>query len=104
MVTNTQRPVNLILNDMRSTHVEPLTTRVSRLTLISVPWLITIFGVLPLTLATALTFYALATGWLTGLVFGLGWLSNFTVFVCLIYWVNRNERLTETKIVQYKRN
>ena len=39
----------------------------------------------------AVIFYALTTGWLTGLVFGLSWLTSFAVFVCLMYWVNRSE-------------
>ena len=95
-----------------------LITKVNHLTMFSVPWLVVIFGILPLMLSVGLTAYALATGWLISLVFGLitivnlaivvifyvlaiggiisfvfglSWLINIAIFACLICWANRNK-------------
>jgi len=102
-----------------------LITKVNHLTMFSVPRLVAIFGVLPFTMAVTITYYALTTGWLISLIFGLSWIINITnlaiavifyvliiggligfvfglswiiniaIFFCLICWANRNKNGTD---------
>ncbi|MEM7132931.1 MAG: hypothetical protein AAF702_41895 [Chloroflexota bacterium] len=65
--------------------------------MLSLPWLVCIFGIPPLLLAFTLTLYAYHCAWFTGIVFGLAWMMHITVFMSLIYWVNKKMNLFVSK-------
>ncbi|MEM7126395.1 MAG: hypothetical protein AAF702_08730 [Chloroflexota bacterium] len=81
--------ISQIAQELRA---EVLMPRLNSLTILPLPWLVTLFAILPLIVAAGLTLFALKTGWFMGFVLGLSWLVHLIVFMGLIYWVSRKER------------
>lgn len=77
----------------RSSQMNSSTIEFNHPLLFSLTGLLTVFGLLPLLLAIALTTYAYHIAWFSGIVFGVAWIVNIIVFVSLIWWANQTESL-----------